>query len=230
MFFTLTLMVRVLLRLFLGKERRDRQGWLSWITQSWEDKWSEYEPEVRNCIKRLRGNIFVDVGASRGEYSIGMARHFRRVYAFEPLPENVKWLKQAIVRRKRANITLLPFAVADRTGQAVLHINPKNMYGGSSLLGGGMESNSVVVPTVTLADTLPVGMTINLVKVDVEGAEWLVLKGAEPIMPQIERWMIELHDPVREKELDSYLRQYGYRTSWLRNAASLPHVFARRSE
>lgn len=67
---------------------------------------------------------------------------------------------------------------------------------------------------------------VDLVKVDVEGAEWLVLEGAEAIMPRIRRWVIELHEPSRKAELEHRMRQHGYnKNSWLDSA----HLASQRS-
>jgi FkbM family methyltransferase len=218
--FTLTLMTRILLRFFLGKEKRDREGWLLRLRPF---SASSYEPEVYECVKHLHGNIFVDVGASRGQYAFRMAKRFRQVYAFEPLPENIEWLRREIATRcEGKSIILLPFAVSDRVGQAQLHINPKNVYGSSSLLGN--SARKVAVLTITLADIFQT-KHLDLVKVDVEGAEWLVLSGAEPIMDEIQRWVIELHDMSRKQELERYLSSHGYSIKWL----DVNHIYAWRN-
>jgi len=64
----------------------------------------------------------------------------------------------------------------------------------------------------------------DLVKVDVEGAEWEVLNGAKNVMSKIRSWLIELHDTTRKNELKDLLKSSGYNVRWVdRN-----HIFAWR--
>ena len=221
--FALTTTIRVWLRLVMGKEKRDKEQWV----RRFYDSWANYEPEVSRALRQIRGNVFIDVGASRGQYTFPLSKRFGHVYSLEPLAENIKFLRHEVLRLRRPNVSLLQLAASNEYGRVRLNLNPNNIYGGASLLGASERHEFVDAQTLS---GLFGGMDIDLVKVDVEGGEWLVLKGAESIMPQIKRWMIELHDPAREKELDSYLRRYGYRTCWLKNARSLPHIFATRDK
>jgi hypothetical protein len=68
-----------------------------------------------------------------------------------------------------------------------------------------------------------------LVKLDVEGAEWLVLEGAEDIMPNIRQWVIELHDRGRKAQLEEYMQRHGYTCKWL-DQNRFPHAYFSRSE
>lgn len=218
----LTTTIRVWLHFLVGKEKRDEEQWML----RFYDSWANYEPQVSRALRQIRGAVFIDVGASRGQYTFPLSKGFGHVYSLEPLTENSKFLRREVLRLHRSNITLLELAASNECGRVRLNLNPNNVYGGASILGA---SNSYRFVEARTLSRLFGGMDIDLVKVDVEGAEWLVLKGAESMMPQIKRWMIELHDPSREKELDSYLRGYGYVTCWLKNGRSLPHVFATRT-
>ena len=79
---------------------------------------------------------------------------------------------------------------------------------------GERSKNEIVVQQKRLADVVPTEI-VDLVKVDVEGAEELVLRGAEPIMQNIRSWVIELHDRSRKAELVSYMEKYGYESTWI---------------
>ncbi len=65
---------------------------------------------------------------------------------------------------------------------------------------------------------------VDLVKVDVEGAEWLVLKGAEPVMGRLKSWIIELHNPNDKTTLARYMDSFGYACEWL----DATHAYFRR--
>jgi hypothetical protein len=66
--------------------------------------------------------------------------------------------------------------------------------------------------------------TLDLVKVDVEGAEWLVLTGSQNVTNRIHAWIVELHDRNRKKELRDWMTDYGYNHRWLDEN----HIFAWR--
>jgi FkbM family methyltransferase len=221
------------LRLTLGRRRRDllvkRLGihltWKAFTPHAILRPMIDWELDVSRVLRQIRGEMFVDVGCNVGYYVQLLQSNCTRIIGFEADPE----IASEAQKHAPPNAIIHHLAVSDTKGFAYMHRNPRNLACGASIV-AGYGYTGMKVPSGPLSDYIPKGCVVDLVKVDVEGAEWLVLKGADPVMPQIKRWMIELHDLSREKELDSYLRQYGYRTSWLKNAASLPHVFATRSE
>lgn len=221
------------LRVVLGRRRRDflinrmglRPTWRAFTPHALIRPMIEWEPDVSRVMRQIKGDMFVDVGCNVGYYLRLLQGNFKRIIAFEADPEIVKEAQ----KHAPPNAAIYHLAVSDTTGFAHMHRNPQNLACGASIV-AGYSYTGMKVPCGPLSDYIPKGCVVDLVKLDVEGAEWLVLKGAEPAMHQIKRWMIELHDLTREKELDSYLRQHGYKTSWLRNDTSLPHVFAERSE
>jgi FkbM family methyltransferase len=184
------------------------------------------EPDVSRVLKQIKGDIFVDVGCNVGYFVHMLRKNFRRIIGFEADPEIAKEAQ----KHAPPNAAVYHLAISDRSGFAYMHRNPQNLASGASIL-AGLDRTGMRVPCGRLSDNIPNGAVVDLVKVDVEGAEWLVLKGAEPVMHRIKRWMIELHDLNREEELDHYLRQqHGYKTYWLKDGTSLPHVFATRGE
>ena len=71
---------------------------------------------------------------------------------------------------------------------------------------------------------------VDLIKVDVEGAEWQVLRGAEPIIRKIKSWLVEIHfrNDLEMKEvtqkMEAWLIQRGYKTQWIDDK----HIYARK--
>jgi FkbM family methyltransferase len=185
----------------------------------------DWEPDVSRVLKQIKGDMFIDVGCNVGYFVNLLKNNFRRIIAFEADPEIAKEAQ----KYAPPNATIHHLAVSDGDGFAYMHRNPQNLACGASIV-AGYSYMGMKVPCGPLSKYIRKDRVVDLVKVDVEGAEWLVLGGAEPVMRQIKRWMIELHDLNREKELDSYLRQYGYKTSWIKDGTSLPHVFATREE
>lgn len=119
----------------------------------------------------------IDAGANKGVYTHFIARHARHTYAYEPNPKMF-----AILRRNiGANVTASPVALGDTTGEAVLRI-PLLAKGHSNQ---GASLSAVKVPdrftpvTVRTARIDDLGLAdIGFIKIDVEGYEDAVLRGA----------------------------------------------------
>lgn len=192
-----------------------------------------WEPEITRLLARLHGNLFVDVGACYGRYSVMLAKNYEQLLAVEPEPRNAETVRRNIWYAGLRNVEVLQVAVSDSDGQANLRLSSRPDAHSLTL---PARHGELRVETLTLASILGT-RTADLVKVDAEGAEWLVLKGAEPVLSNIEKWVVELHDAERNLELDSWFNSRGYATRWLtdrhifayRNDACLPHpLFAGR--
>jgi FkbM family methyltransferase len=195
-------------------------------------------------IRRLRGVLAVDVGAYVGYFAILLSQAFRNIYAFEPHPLTRTALIRNLRANKVGNATVLPFAVGTKTQEsATLYVGQKSTH---SLLhdfaGGHLENRdasssslrgarTISVPVRTLAEVFS-DRSLDLVKVDVEGAEFDVVNGSKAIMPRIKRWLIEVHysrsaDFNRRKQrMQDLLEGYGYKTWWIDDF----HIYAERQQ
>lgn len=158
----------------------------------------ENEPMVKDFLTtRFRtGDAFVDVGANVGAYSVRAASSGMKVYSFEPNPENAKVLRRN-AEINHLSVDLFECALGSKEGEA--RLSPNGALSRVSLDG------SVVIPVRTLDSfDLP---RVDLLKVDVEGHEFEVLKGAEKTIarfhPDI---IIEMHDWLDAEEQASLLR------------------------
>jgi FkbM family methyltransferase len=98
-------------------------------------------------------------------------------YAFEPNSENCRLILLGVEQNGLTNVNLMPIALSDRPGWAYFspHIGSN---GGFSTRGAEVaDGNGTVVPVFVLDDLCLPGA--DIIKVDVEGAEYKVLKGAE---------------------------------------------------
>jgi len=222
----------------LGWGRED--AWLQWLGLSsvWIYKFTvagarrrdaqryfRHEPAVSNFIEKKRGDMFIDVGASLGYYSFPLHDNFKEIIAFEPHSDNVaviNGVKQTT--SEYGNIKVFETAVSDVNGHTKLfsgrHSGGHSLLDSSSLVKDGSFR---IVPTITL-ETFLGDKIVDLIKVDVEGAEWLVLKGAELVMQNINSWIIEVHNITRLNEMEKLLKSYGYKTKWLDKI----HIYAWR--
>lgn len=178
----------------------------------------QHEPAVCSLLLNKHGRSFIDIGANIGYYSFLLRNNFDTILAIEPHPGNFKEMQRIKVRHNYNKIRMLQIAVSDQNGEAKLYLS--SAYGRHSLLNGfpyvqKLKSNYVKVRTATLDSLLKKGVAVDLIKVDVEGAEWKVLNGAKKFMDNIKSWLIELHDLTRRKELEDLMKSYGYNVRWV---------------
>ena len=124
-----------------------------------------------------RSRNAIDAGANKGVYTHLISKLARHTYAYEPNPKMFRILRQNTSRRCTAS----PIALSDETGQAVLRI-PYGSKGhsnqGASLSHAKVAENYTPV-TVQTARIDDLGLTdIGFIKIDVEGFESAVLRGA----------------------------------------------------
>jgi len=154
-----------------------------------EDGWDNDNPSTNGeyafldrLIKHCR--TVVDVGANAGEWSqrvLGLNANVS-LFAFDPHPEAIKRLRERF--RSHPNVKILPFALSDASAEVTLY-DYGLTNGMSSLV--SRENSAGVAPTQRLVcqtqrlDSLPeiLGLPqIDFMKIDVEGWELNVLRGA----------------------------------------------------
>jgi hypothetical protein len=152
-----------------------------------------YEREIHGWLRRLSKMIEfgADIGAAEGMYTLYLHERTKAlsVYAFEPDAAAFVLLEQNLLLNRLANSQRLRV----------------HMCGVSDISGDGLVSLDSL-----LADSCERG----LIKVDVEGAEVMVLRGARNLLrcPGV-RWLIETHSLKSEAECLSLLRSNGLYTS-----------------
>jgi FkbM family methyltransferase len=140
-----------------------------------------YEPHVAATLDRIlgAGDVFVDVGANVGYHSFRAVRRIGptgRVIAVEANPENARLIARTIDVNSLTNVELVPLALSDRRGHVVFgsHLGTNGGFLGDA--GAASASGrSTIVPTTRL-DDLDLDR-VSVVKIDVEGAEALVVDG-----------------------------------------------------
>ncbi len=186
-----------------------------------------YEKNVRNVLKSIHGDCFYDVGANVGFYSLFLRHNFRQVYAVEPVPANS--LSIRFVR----NVRVVPVALSDKNGKATFYINSDSRtmidnLSPSSLLerfefrscdhapDRTYAGSPISVETMTF-DSLLSEPKADLVKIDVEGTEFLVLEGMRESLAsrRVCNILIELHDRDRKDELEAILSCNFSHVSWV---------------
>ncbi|MBV8462025.1 MAG: FkbM family methyltransferase [Acidimicrobiales bacterium] len=167
-----------------------------------------WQREVVALLRRFvgAGTTVVDAGAHMGYITLLAARRVGpggQVHAFECDPRLVDRLEEHVALNGASWVRVNPVALLDHSGDEVPFHLPSQL-GWSSTRGGG-EGDVVTVPTVALDDYLEgrgvEPESISFVKVDVEGAELDVLRGAQTTLRHATPAVVVEFLPVRMREL-----------------------------
>jgi FkbM family methyltransferase len=133
----------------------------------------------------LPGTAIIDVGANIGNHSIFFGAILSApVYAFEPFRPNHELLELNIAANGLDDqIVASSHAIGEAVGLASLQAGPLENFGTTRVIFGTGET------TVRSLDSLAIPGPVGLIKVDVEGAELPVLRGAEAL---IQAWLPDL--------------------------------------
>lgn len=181
---------------------------------------------LRRMLMTLRReDIVLDVGANVGLVALHAARTGASVTAVEPDPHYRGRLRRNLSLNPQLRVEILDFAIADADGTAELHSDYPGGYS-PSLARQSRHRLSQSVPVRSL-DSLIIQGELSCVptvlKIDIEGAEWLALRGARAWLSGSERpraIFLELHpDLIREfggsvMEILAELWALGYRSIW----------------
>jgi FkbM family methyltransferase len=144
-----------------------------------------YEDEINKLIRisLKNGRNGLDIGGNIGLQSIRMSQcagDTGKVYAFEPLVYLQEKFNRNMLLNKAHNVTLFPFALSDEESEADFTIDKKSWNQGTFSLTNhitGTEKQRVIIK---IADNIPEIKDLNsldLIKIDVEGFEYHVLRG-----------------------------------------------------
>ena len=147
----------------------------------------EYEPVVTELFKFLLPNLtsVLDVGANVGYYSVILGilgRESIRIHAFEPLEQSIEVLKANLdLNHLTSKVTVHKFALGNSDGTARLFVPKRSGTSAASLadLHPDEQNSIVTIETRRLDSVFPAtGLkNLDLIKIDVEGAEAQVLEG-----------------------------------------------------
>jgi FkbM family methyltransferase len=188
--------------------------------------------EIAFVRRQLRpGDVAVDVGAHIGFFTMQMASVVGasgRIFAFEPLPANADLLERSLAENKYGDrVTFARAAVGARGGTATLTFPPETLNsGGAYLLRDGtapLHGNLAAATPIVALDDAVTRRPVRFIKIDVEGAEPQVLRGARRLLREDRPTILsELHptqlDRASGTTVEAFLRdigELGYRAHYL---------------
>lgn len=188
----------------------------SWPTDLWE---GGYEAPVQAAVEALLkpGAVLYDVGGGEGLYCLLGARKGAQVFAFEPHPVNAERIAfHARLNSLESLIHVLPLAAHSSSGLLALEFA---QHGSQMAPAGhgephgrqGRKADCITLDEFSRSHPAP-----TLVKVDVEGAESEVLRGAEEMFERVQPSLIcEVHDAENERFVRQWLADRRYSVHWL---------------
>ena len=126
------------------------------------------------------GDLACDVGANKGSYLYWMSRWAERVVAFEPQPGLASYLRTLADGLPLRNVMIEQKGVSDHSGVLTLYMPSVNSPEASLVPIEGAQK--VDVPVVSLDDYFAAGERPAMLKIDVEGHELGVFRGADRIL------------------------------------------------
>ena len=159
-----------------------------------------------------KDKISVDIGANRGVYAYHMKKHSKKCWAFEPNPELSRILMQSL----GTNVVIESIALSDKNETVQLRIPTISDYSGTieeeNTLKGFKQITTVNVQVKKLDEYD--FESVGFIKVDVEGHEENVLRGARNLLlrdrPSLLIEAEERHKPKAVKNIIKFLSELGY--------------------
>jgi FkbM family methyltransferase len=167
--------------------------------------YEEYELLRAFSCASLKGGSIVDVGAQVGLYTLKAAPFARRVFSFEPSSTNFGFLKRNVERNSLLNVQVHQTALWSSTGRVRFTDGGAGFVSELGGVGGDYE-----VDTTTLDAVVAEVGRVDLLKIDVEGAEYDVFPAcSDSTLRRIEKIVAEVHvfAPDHLRRLDGILHQ-----------------------
>ena len=158
----------------------------------------------KRCIRT--GDCVLDIGANIGFYTLlasSLVGPNGCVHAFEASPTIMRQLKRNVYISRCRNVLLHMEVVSDKCGVVEFHTAARGHLGLSSLRDLGKSTGKrEVAPSVSVDSIVDTISSVKLAKIDVEGAELLVLRGMQNLITRDRPYVLL-------EVTDAYLRQLG---------------------
>jgi len=182
-------------------------------------EWSEGEVEMYDAFLKP-SDVVIEVGANIGALTIPLSRRCKKVFAFEPQPQNYDLLSLNLKVNGISNVDIFPYAVG--ATDAVVNIPTfAELDADHGVIGdyGGFEvgSGSIQVQQRMLDDMKIIAGKIAFIKMDCEGSELNVLLGAAKLISRDSPLLyVENNRPEKSTALITWLLDHDYHCFWHR--------------
>lgn len=217
----------------------------NWITHFRWYLFNIKEVEVRSFIdNHLKdGDVFFDIGANIGVFSIYAGKKYDnlRVYSFEPEYSNLALLKQNIIQNQLQD-TVLPYSLAISDTVGLSHLYLQDIDEGAAAHTESTDAIEITdegykvvgaegIFTVTLdyivgeLDVIP-----SCIKMDTDGNELKIIEGAKKTLanPQLHALVIEMPDEDKRDKCAAILSSFGFVPEWVHPELTRNEVWLRQ--
>lgn len=180
------------IRMWLADEK-SRQVWSGMIkfretmNYRWHPRKEKSQYFVEDIIQFQEGEVFIDCGGFDGMTSIDFAKRaefcgggYKRIVIFEPDQANFKVLKKNV--KGREGICIFNKGVWDKTKKVKFYTGQKSSSGVVDLANQKRDDKNIKMTAAVAMDDVAECQDATFIKMDVEGAELMALKGAEKII------------------------------------------------
>lgn len=187
-------------------------------------------PYENGLIKLSQGDIVFDCGANIGIFSAIAAHKKCETYAFEPVPNTLKYLEK-MSEIYPDSIKICEFALSDTVGDTKFYVSDDNNNLGNTLVNNNVNfANYINVKMTTIDEFVKENniLKVDFIKADIEGAERYMLMGAKETLkryaPKLSICTYHLKDDpeVLEKIIKEANPQYVIEHRWKKLYAYVP--------
>ena len=184
----------------------------------------EREGDVNEAILNFlkEGDVFIDVGANIGYYSILAGKivgERGRVISVEPIPSSSEVLNLNIKLNRSNNVTVIQKAAWNSNEIINMHI-PKGFFGLASIYESQNATDLLTVEGVPLDEILRASK-VDFLKIDAEGSEYQILEGAKETLKKTKYIILEAS--ARKDEIICFLKKMGFK---IRKLKFTTYIFA----
>ena len=168
----------------------------------------QYERNIRHWFD-MTGDTFLDVGANIGKYSLMLCNRFRDVHSFEPTPETNMILYHNVLVNGIRNIQIYSKAAWNKAETLTFYLK-NNPEGNSATFQTEKAVKTLKVEAIQLDSLIEFFGKVDLVKIDVEGAEPEALQGMTEIIRRDKPVMIVEILESNEQTVYGFMESMGY--------------------
>jgi len=135
-----------------------------------------------SCLKP--GQMMLDIGANMGVYSLtasSVIGDLGKIIAFEPDEDNFKIFSKSVLKNNFKNIELVPFAVSDKEETIFFETHSLNS-GNHQIRKEKTLKDQKSIEAICLDNFLPANQKIDIIKIDIQGAEYFAFKGMKQLI------------------------------------------------
>ena len=158
--------------------------------------------------------LVLDIGANIGYFTLLMANHAKKVYAFEPESRNYQILEKNVKLNRLSNVKLFNLAVAETRAKTTMHLCDMNRGMHRIYASHWCKEGTIEVETVRIDDII---QDADFIKMDIEGSELGALKGMTKLLMKSDITMImEFHPPsieeygAKPRDIYDFMKSLGY--------------------